>query len=349
MRRQLIWALLLVARELRLRVGAGDDVRLDHRRGGRRPGRPGSRRDRHRHVEPGQPKTFRDRLRRPLLRALTSRPACIGVKVELTGFSPVEQKNIDVRLGQRLDLGSLTLKVGGLEEVVEVVGSAPVDRHLVDDRRRHPRHRSDRAAARSAATSPTPCTCVPGVSDQLAPARPTLDRRRQRPREQLHRRRRQHHRTPASARVGSYSIAFGSLGTGVTTDFIKETQVKTGGFEAEYGQATGGVVNVVTQSGTNEFHGALFGYLPARRPRGRAGEQLETAQRHREHDRPPEQRLRRHPGRPAHEGQAVLLRHLQPPVPATTFIARDRSRRASRWPSLGEVDRKRKTSPTPAS
>jgi len=32
--------------------------------------------------------------------------------------------------------------------------------------------------------------------------------------------------------VGTYSIVFGSLGTGVTTDFIKETQVKTAGFEA---------------------------------------------------------------------------------------------------------------------
>ena len=33
--------------------------------------------------------------------------------------------------------------------------------------------------------------------------------------------------------VGTYSIVFGSLGTGVTTDFIQETQVKTAGFEAE--------------------------------------------------------------------------------------------------------------------
>jgi hypothetical protein len=61
--------------------------------------------------------------------------------------------------------------------------------------------------------------------------------------------------------VGVYSIVFGSLGTGVTTDFIKETQVKTAGFEAEYGQATGGVVNVVTKSGSNEFHGSLSGYF----------------------------------------------------------------------------------------
>ena len=54
---------------------------------------------------------------------------------------------------------------------------------------------------------------------------------------------------------------FGSLGNGVTTDFIKETQVKTAGFEAEYGQSSGGVVNVVTKSGTNVFHGSAFGYF----------------------------------------------------------------------------------------
>ncbi|HND20263.1 MAG TPA: TonB-dependent receptor, partial [Acidobacteriota bacterium] len=38
-------------------------------------------------------------------------------------------------------------------------------------------------------------------------------------------------------------------------DFVKEVQVKSAGYEAEYGGATGGVVNVVTKSGTNEFHG----------------------------------------------------------------------------------------------
>lgn len=38
-------------------------------------------------------------------------------------------------------------------------------------------------------------------------------------------------------------------------EFIREVQVKSGGFEAEFGGATGGVVNVVTKSGSNEFHG----------------------------------------------------------------------------------------------
>ena len=61
--------------------------------------------------------------------------------------------------------------------------------------------------------------------------------------------------------VGSYSIVFGSLGTGTPFDFVQEVQVKTGGYEAEFGQSMGGVVNVVTKSGTNDLRGSVFGYF----------------------------------------------------------------------------------------
>ena len=54
---------------------------------------------------------------------------------------------------------------------------------------------------------------------------------------------------------------FGHLGTtGLNLDFVKEVQVKTAGFEAQYGQALGGVVNMVTESGSNNFHGAVYAY-----------------------------------------------------------------------------------------
>lgn len=43
----------------------------------------------------------------------------------------------------------------------------------------------------------------------------------------------------------------------IPLDFVQEVQVKTGGYEAEYGGATGGVINVATKSGTNAFHGSL--------------------------------------------------------------------------------------------
>lgn len=60
--------------------------------------------------------------------------------------------------------------------------------------------------------------------------------------------------------LGTFSRSYGSLGTGINTSFIKEVQVKTGGFEPQYGQSTGGIINIITKSGTNEFHGALYGY-----------------------------------------------------------------------------------------
>jgi len=44
-------------------------------------------------------------------------------------------------------------------------------------------------------------------------------------------------------------------------DFIREIEVRTGGYEAEYGRAQGGVISVITQSGGNQLHGRLFGYL----------------------------------------------------------------------------------------
>jgi Carboxypeptidase regulatory-like domain/TonB-dependent Receptor Plug Domain len=47
----------------------------------------------------------------------------------------------------------------------------------------------------------------------------------------------------------------------IPVEFIQEIQVKSGGFEAEFGGATGGVINVATRSGSNEYHGAIgFSY-----------------------------------------------------------------------------------------
>ena len=41
-------------------------------------------------------------------------------------------------------------------------------------------------------------------------------------------------------------------------DPVKEIQVKTAAFEPQYGKSTGGVVQIVTKSGGNEFHGSGY-------------------------------------------------------------------------------------------
>ncbi|HSM86912.1 MAG TPA: carboxypeptidase regulatory-like domain-containing protein [Candidatus Limnocylindrales bacterium] len=64
--------------------------------------------------------------------------------------------------------------------------------------------------------------------------------------------------------LGVFTRNQGSVGTGINLSFIKEVQVKTGGFEPQYGQATGGVVQIVTKSGGNAYHGAIAGYASSR-------------------------------------------------------------------------------------
>jgi len=63
--------------------------------------------------------------------------------------------------------------------------------------------------------------------------------------------------------IGTYNGVYGSLGTGVTYDFLEEVQVKTGGIDVEFGQATGGVVNSVVKSGTNDLSGSVGLYAGA--------------------------------------------------------------------------------------
>ena len=44
-------------------------------------------------------------------------------------------------------------------------------------------------------------------------------------------------------------------------DAVEEFRVVTNSYGAEYGRSAGGVVNIITKSGTNQFHGSLFEFL----------------------------------------------------------------------------------------
>lgn len=53
---------------------------------------------------------------------------------------------------------------------------------------------------------------------------------------------------------------YGTSGTNLTMNFVEEVQVMTGGYSAEFGRSTGGVFNVITKSGGNQFSGDAFAY-----------------------------------------------------------------------------------------
>lgn len=61
--------------------------------------------------------------------------------------------------------------------------------------------------------------------------------------------------------LGSTSFVFGGHGDrALPIDSISEVQVITAGFDPEYGEAQGGIINVISKSGGNDFHGGVHFY-----------------------------------------------------------------------------------------
>src|SRR4051812_12240370 len=185
-------------------------------------------------------------------------PGVFGVRGELQGFKAVEQKNVTVSLGQAVDL-SLEMEVGGLSETVQVTGSSPII---------NTSSTTTGAVLSSEMFSQVPVGrrvsdtlyMAPGVSTggSVGSANPSISGgsglENQYVIDGVN------VTNQGYGALGSYSIVFGSLGNATPFDFVKEVQIKTGGYEAEFGQSTGGVVNVVTKSGSNDVRGSVFGY-----------------------------------------------------------------------------------------
>ena len=81
--------------------------------------------------------------------------------------------------------------------------------------------------------------------------------------------------------VNTTGVEYGFQGKELNFEFIQAVDVKTGGYEAEFGRSTGGIINVITKSGGNEFHGDVFGYYDADSLQSDA----ETRRLHRRHAR----------------------------------------------------------------
>ena len=183
-------------------------------------------------------------------------PGSYAVRVELSGFKAVERKDVVVGLGQTVDL-PVKMEVGGVAETVNVTGSTPtidtttttvgatltsdmlasvpVGRRVSDALYLAPGVSSSGTLGR---TNPS-ISGGSGLENQYVVDGANVT-------------------NTGYGGLGSYSIIFGSLGNATPYNFVSEIQVKTGGYEAEFGQATGGVVNVLTKSGSNNLSGSFF-------------------------------------------------------------------------------------------
>ena len=56
-------------------------------------------------------------------------------------------------------------------------------------------------------------------------------------------------------------LTYGDVGTPLLSEFVHEMQIVSGGYNAEYGRSTGGIINIVTRSGTDTLRGSVFGVV----------------------------------------------------------------------------------------
>ena len=56
------------------------------------------------------------------------------------------------------------------------------------------------------------------------------------------------------------NIHLGTQAQSAVFELVDEVQVKASGYNAEFGGSMGGVVNVITRSGGNQFRGEFVGY-----------------------------------------------------------------------------------------
>ncbi|MBK9088964.1 MAG: TonB-dependent receptor [Holophagales bacterium] len=178
-------------------------------------------------------------------------PGVYTVSAALSGFTKAEKTNVRVPLGGTATV-AITISVSIKEEVV-VTGEAPV----VDT---------------TSTTAGTAYTAA--VMGKLPLGRNYADVARQQPGVQEDNGETQG-RSLALSVYGSTSaenlflidgvnttnVIKGFQGKAINSEFVEEVEVKTGGYQAEYGRNTGGVVNVITKGGGNEFHGGVFGYF----------------------------------------------------------------------------------------
>src|SRR3979490_325947 len=66
---------------------------------------------------------------------------------------------------------------------------------------------------------------------------------------------------PGYGGLGTFSAIYGPVGSGINLSFVKEVQIKTAGFEPQYGHASGGIVQLITKAGGTETHGVIGAYF----------------------------------------------------------------------------------------
>jgi hypothetical protein len=169
-------------------------------------------------------------------------PGLYEVSATLASFSPQKFTDVSVGLGQMKRL-EFALSLAGVQETVSVTAESPLVDIKQNARQTNIRAEQIDLLPRGRDFT-TLVTQAPGANQESKLGGLSID--------------------GASAGENRYiidgiettNLQDGRSGKNLIVDFVDEVQVKSSGYTAEYGGATGGVINAVTKSGSNNFHGS---------------------------------------------------------------------------------------------
>ncbi len=187
-------------------------------------------------------------------------PSTYSVSASNPGFATQVRRNVTVAVGQTV-ISDFSMKPSAVGTVVEVMSEPPT----VETERGS---QADRINQRYIADLPidrrdylTFTLLAPGVSDSTRLADDQDYRVKQTPQSGLS-------FYGSNGRGNSITVDGGETGddTGgvrltVSQDAVQEFQINRSNYAADLGAATGGSINIVTKSGTNNVHGTLYSYF----------------------------------------------------------------------------------------
>jgi outer membrane receptor protein involved in Fe transport len=179
------------------------------------------------------------------------RPGKYEVASDLSGFAPNRQE-LELRVGQDLTV-NVTMKVAGVAEAIEVVArsvavetqstlSTVITNKQIDDLPTVARNFSALATLAPGTTTSNATGTGAGTGVSISGQRPFTN-------------------GIVVDGASNQMQFYGRQANDFPQDWIQEFQVLTNAFTAEYGQAAGGVLNVITRSGTNTTTGRAYGFF----------------------------------------------------------------------------------------
>ena len=184
-------------------------------------------------------------------------PGTYTLKVELSGFSP-QTSDVSVSVGQSVAVDS-KLRVAGAAEVVSVTGEVPVVNVSTAEV-------STTITQQQIKELPTitrdPYDLV-AISGNVNDQDPTIfsgDTPRGVKGFSINGLRSTSTNALLDGAANNDEFT-GSVGESIPLDAVQEFSVVSSNFSAQYGRATSGIVNVITKSGTNEFHGTGYEFF----------------------------------------------------------------------------------------